>query len=720
MTPEIIFENEKFRLKIDDKCRAESLILKSSAEEFIFPECEIPLFSIVEERPYHNEIKLSHPAVKTTFGANRVRQEGENLIVGFEHLNFEAVVNVTVKERYMVFTLVDFIVNKDSFGVGVLPMMPPVYEFRLCQLPVAHREHFGEWLNVLWDDRAAVNVLAASPYALISSEHKKDHRVLYGGAQRDVKLKNVGVALIVSKTDELLDAIDVLEKDFGLPHGVEGRRSALLNRSYYRPAYINPKNADRYIEYAQKGGFKFMAVYYRSIFEEGELFSKTGDYSAYRKEYPNGKKDVADMLAKIKAAGITPGLHILHTHIGLGTKYNTPRADHRINLVKRLTLSQPISESDTTIYVEESPEGAPVFEKMRVLRFMGELISYESYTDERPYKFIGCKRGFNGTVAKAHEIGTPGGVLDISEFCGNSAYIDQRTSLQDEIADEIADLYGAGFEFIYFDGSEGATPPFDVNIALAQWRVYKKLENAPVFCEGAARSHFSWHILNGGNAFDIWQPKVFKEMIAKYPFAEAPHMANDFTRINFGWWGMQADQRADIIEYGTALAAAWDCPGSFTASIDQLDNHPRTDDILEVIRRWEDARESGFVTEGVKAELRRSEAEHTLLINEDGEYELCEWHEVKNAARGDSSVTVFVLERREKRCAVVWSNTGCGKLFLPLSDDNANYTEEIGGKSLPIARSDDGITLEIGRKRFLITDATEEAVVKAFEDAELK
>jgi hypothetical protein len=79
-----------------------------------------------------------------------------------------------------------------------------------------------------------------------------------------------------------------------------------------------------------------------------------------------------------------------------------------------------------------------------------------------------------------------------------------------------------------------------------------------------------------------------------------------------------------------------------------------------------------------------------------------------------------VLERREKRCAVVWSNTGCGKLFLPLSDDSANYTEEIGGKSLPIARSDDGITLEIGRKRFLITDATEEVVVKAFEDAELK
>ena len=87
-------------------------------------------------------------------------------------------------------------------------------------------------------------------------------------------------------------------------------------------------------------------------------------------------------------------------------------------------------------------------------------------------------------------------------------------------------------------------------------------------------------------------------MIAKYPFAEAPHMANDFTRVNFGWWACQGAQRADIFEYGTALAAACDCPGAFISGFGEafkvLRSTPRIEDILETFRRWELARESGF------------------------------------------------------------------------------------------------------------------------------
>jgi hypothetical protein len=256
------------------------------------------------------------------------------------------------------------------------------------------------------------------------------------------------------------------------------------------------------------------------------------------------------------------------------------------------------------LFVEENPDGSPIYEKLRVLRFLGELIQYESYTTEPPYRFSGCKRGFNDTYKRDLEIGTSGGILDISEFAGNSAYIDQRTSLQDEIAQEIANLYDAGFEFLYFDGSEGTNPPFDINVGLAQWRVYKRLKKAPIFCEGAAKSHFSWHMISGGNAFDAWGADEFKEMMVKHPFAEAPRMANDFTRLNFGWWIYTKGQRIDIFEYGTALAAACDCPGSFEAEIDILRNHPRMPDMLEVFRRWEFARESGFLTDEIKKDAK--------------------------------------------------------------------------------------------------------------------
>ncbi|MBE6609801.1 MAG: hypothetical protein E7634_03945 [Ruminococcaceae bacterium] len=715
----IILENEKFRLELSQDCVAKSLVLKSNGAECLYKDAPMPFFSLTEERPFNNEIKLAHPNKRTTFGANRVRMEYGRLIVGFELIDFEAVVDVNITPRYMVFILKEFIVKPDSFGLGVLPMLPPVYEFRLVQLPVAPRERFGEWLNVVWDGEAAVNVLGASPYSLISSEKRRGYRILFGDTLRDVKLKNTGVALIVSEPGELLDAIDVFEKDLDLPRGAESRRSPLLNRSYYWASNVTPETVDTHIEYALKGGFRFMSIYYCSVVKDIGGYLNNGEYGVYRDEYRNGREDLVKMLKKIKAAGITPGLHVLHTHIGLRTHYLTPSADHRLNLVKRFTLSKPISANDTTIYVEEDTEGCPEYEKLRVLRFMGELISYESFSTERPYCFNGCKRGFNDTVAKAHDIGTIGGILDVSEFVGNSAYIDQRTSLQDEIAEGIAKIYDAGFEFMYFDGSEGTNPPFDINVGLAQWRVYRKLGRKPIFCEGAAKSHFSWHMLSGGNAFDVWSPECFKEMIAKHPFAEAPRMANDFTRLNFGWWGIRDGQRADIVEYGTALAAAWECPGAFQANLNMLASHPRTDDILETFRRWEDARVSGFVTPEIKAELKKTEVEHTLLIDEKGDYELVAYEHIKNALRGDGRVTVFVFERNGKTCALCWNNTGRGDICVPINAQNVSYVESLGGDELPIKREGGAIIIETDRKRYLITELSRAELIEAFENAEL-
>ena len=544
----VIFENDIFKLILTPDCIAQSLTLKSNGEECIFASEKQPFFSLTEERPYNNEIKLAYPTKRTTFEANRVRQDGQKLIVGFELLDFEAIVDVKIASRYIVFTLTDFLVKPDSFGLGVMPMLPPVSEFRLVQLPISTRERFGEWLNVMWDDKVAVNVISTCPYARIASEKRRDHRILFGETMRDIKLKNAGVALIVSSPDELLDAIKLLEEDFDLPRGVDSRRSDLINRSYYWANNVTPKTVDEHIKYALKGGFKLMSLYYKSILACESGFLSCGEYDVYREEYPNGKADLVEMLNKIKAAGIIPGVHILHSHIGLRSKYLTPIADHRINLASRFTLSRSASAEDTTLYVEENPEWAPTYEKARVLRFMGELIQYESYTTEPPYCFTGCKRGFNDTYPRNIEMGTIGGVLDVSEFGGTSTYVDQRTDLQDEIADAFAELYDAGFEFVYFDGSEGTNPPFDINVGLAQWRMYKKLKKKPLFCEGAAKSNFSWHMLSGGNAFDVFAPHNFKEMIVKHPFKEALHMANSFTRVNFGWWEYQDGQRPDIFE----------------------------------------------------------------------------------------------------------------------------------------------------------------------------
>ena len=714
----IVLENDIFRLVLTSDCIARSLILKSNGEECICASEKTPFFSLTEERPYNNEIKLAYPTKRTVFEANRVRQEGERLIVGFERVNFEAVVEVKIASRYIAFTLTDFIVNPDSFGLGVMPMQPPVTEFRLVQLPVSCRERFGEWLNVMWDDKVAVNVLSTSPYARIASEKRRNHRILFGETMRDIKLKNNGVALIVSSPEELLDSIKLLEEDFDLPRGVNSRRSAIINRSYYWANNVTPKTVDEHIKCALKGGFQLMSLYFNSILASENGFINCGEYDIYREEYPNGKADLVEVLNKIKAAGIIPGVHILHSHIGLKSKYLTPIADHRVNLASRFTLSRPAEAEDTTLYVEENPECAPTYEKSRVLRFMGELIQYESYTTEPPYCFTGCKRGFNGTYPRNIEIGTVGGVLDISEFGGTSAYVDQRTDLQDEIADNFAELYDAGFEFVYFDGSEGTNPPFDINVGLAQWRIYKKLKKKPLFCEGAAKSHFSWHMISGGNAFDVFAPDNFKEMIVRHPFAEAPRMANDFTRVNFGWWEYQEGQRPDIFEYATALAAACDCPGAFMANLKFAVDNPRAADIFETFRRWELARATGFITPEVKEELKKTDIEHTLLINESGNLELTSWEEVRSESYVNGAVSLFVFERAGNSYAVCWHNRGSGILKIPYITGKLSCVETLGGNEISLLFDGDYLTVPVDGKRYLISelpiDRLKLALVKSF------
>ena len=364
-----------------------------------------------------------------------------------------------------------------------------------------------------------------------------------------------------------------------------------MDASIYWTCDINPSNVDEHIFYAEKGGFKKILIYYTAMcIEDG--YKYTGDYDL-NEFFSNGFKDLEEMLNKIKKAGIIPGLHFLHSHIGIKSRYVTPKADHRLNHTRYLTLSKPLEIDDTVVYVEQNPEGTPLNPVFQVLKFDGEIIHYDSYTTEPPYCFKGCKRGYYNTDITTHSMGIIGGVLDISEFGAMSVYTDERTSLQDEVAEKIAKIYNTGFEFVYFDGSEGTNPPFEFYISYAQYKVYKKLKKEPLFCEGAAKTHFGWHMLSGGNAFDVFPTNLFKEKIAEFPMTAAPKTSNSFTGLNFGWW------------------------------------------------RFEEL-------------LKNTQQEYILILNEDNEYELTPYYRINNVAMGDSRMTAFYFERNGKTYVVCW------------------------------------------------------------------
>ena len=725
---DIVLENQQMRLIIGSDGIVKSLVYKPSGEECLEQGREISFFSVTQERPFHNEIKLAYPTKKMTFNAESIVKNGNELIVKFELIFYKARIKVDITPQYINFTVKDFFIEGDDYGIGVnTGLMPPVYEMNFIQLPVKNRKYFGEWLNVSWDEKVAVNVLATDIHARIDAEKRAGYKILNAGLERDIQLTDVSAAIIVSKPDELLDNIARVEEDFDLPRGAASRKHELYNSSYYAASGMTPENADEHIKYAKMGGFRTMKLSYHSIVESGPSWSKKGDYDWRKDILPNGRPDLEKLLGKIKSNGIATGLHFLHSHIGRDSRYVTPIPDHRLNLLKYFTISEPLGMNDTEIFVEQNPKNTTMADGMRVLKAGTELITYEGYTTTRPYKFTGCKRGVDKTTVNSQPKGNIIGLLDVSEFGSQrSVYVDQKTSLQDEVAEKIANIFNAGFEFCYMDGSEGVNPPFWFNVPYAQWKVYRRFEPKPVFAEGAAKSHFSWHMLSGGNAFDVFRPDILKEEIKRWPAQQAERMKQDFSRVNFGWLGYflpnekSIGTQPDIIEFVTGLAAAWDCPVSLNANLHGFKTHARTADNMEVYRRWEEVRAKNWLTEKQKKMLQNVEQEHTLLINEKNEFELVPYNQITDVANGNREVRAFSFERDGEWYVVYWHISGSKKLELPLKRSDVKLYETIGKEGKITGLKNNSISVPLSNRRYIkAAKATKEELINAFRNAKI-
>ena len=635
---DLCIENQRFCLTVGEDATVRSLVVKATGEECIPQGERIPLFSVTQDRPFNNEVKLIHPNKRTTYPANALRRDGDRLIVGFVTAPYEAAVDMKITDSYVGFKLADFLVDKEDYDYLKMEV-PPVASFRVVQLPVKNRKNFGDWLNASWDEKSAIGVVGTSPYADIDHEERSCFRVLTADLVRGQKLKEASAAVVVANgREDFLDCMDALEEDFDLPRGVKSRRSDAINAFIYHvEGEASPRTVDKHIEWAKRGGFKYMTFNTDDFVKSMESWGLNGDYD-WNDKFPNGAEDLKKMLAKVKATGIHPGLHFFHTHIGLKSRYVTPVADPRLHKTRLFTLAKPMSATGDVYELEvfEPTEGTTMFEPCRVLQFGGELFSYESYTKEAPYRFLGVKRGAWKTRNVEHFRGEIGGILDISEFgTPLSCYLDQNTDLQEEVSAKIAAIYNCGFEYAYFDGSEGVNAPFNFHVSNAQYRQWKMFEHKPLFSEGAAKTHFDWHILTGANAFDCFGPKVFKRNLVKFPVAQAPLSWQDMTRVNFGWWKFCAAGRPDWWDknstgtkpdhwqFACSQCLAWDCAATVLVSVADVESDPdNAAACFEVMRMWEDARVRKLITRDQKLMLRDVSREYHIVQDGKGGYDL--------------------------------------------------------------------------------------------------
>lgn len=685
---EVVIENQEFRLAITDDGLVSSLVYKPDNRECLSTDVKIPVCAITQYRPYDNENFLMYPAKPRSFPSNKAWMNGDTLVVEFSDTYDIAKIKVDVTPAYISFDLVDRDYRIEDYGVK---RKTELDEFKLLQLPLTDMKRFGEWLNVMWDDSVAVALVATAPTTFVDGDRRNAHTVLSTSTMSAVKLYNSGAALIVTHPERLLDRIAVLEEDFDMPRGVESRRGEHYLKSYYELRGVTLENIDRNIELARKAGLKTMVVYYPD-------FARACGHFEWRDEYPGGLDDLKEICRRITDAGMIPGIHIHYSKIAVTDPYicdGTP--DRRTNVVSRYSLSKPVAPDDDTIYVVQLPENVRMEDGRRLLHVDDELIMFTDVKKTEPYAFIGCRRGMYNSTPSAHQAMTDLRHLDVDDW-PLFIRVDQDTDIQREIARRLAEIYSAcGFRFVYFDGAEDVPMPYWYNVSRSQLEVYNALHPAPLYAEGALKSHYGWHILSRGNAFDVFPPERIRQAMRRYTLRCAEQIACDFTSVNFGWVNYLAPSektigmQPDMFDFICSKALAWDSPISLVANLPEIDRHPRTDDNFLTISLWEDLKLSKSLPPQQKLALRDPMREFTVIPRCDASPQLVEVTQLTpDSLNVSDPIRAFAFKKDDTTTGIIyWNCTGESQIILPATDLDIAL-ESFSGEPLQIRRTPDG------------------------------
>ena len=108
-----------------------------------------------------------------------------------------------------------------------------------------------------------------------------------------------------------------------------------------------------------------------------------------------------------------------------------------------------------------------------------------------------------------------------------------------------------------------------------------------------------------------------------------------------------------------------------------------------------------------------------MLINESGEYELTEYAPLKDVAGGDKNVRAFTFNRLSKSYAVIWHTAGEGELFIPMSADEYEYEDELGGEKPEKEAVEDGSVVHISKRRYISTSLPSEELAARLKGAKI-
>jgi hypothetical protein len=716
---QVVLQTDDLRLEIAANGQLGSLTARTTGKEYAWTAAPLSIAAVYRggETAIASQADFAENEAPVyrggrCFPASAVSLVGDRLTIRFAQADVTATYRVAVRPQYLAFELLQL--EGD-----------PVDRIDLLQLRLKRLPYLGPWIDVAYDDRFGVCLCGGNPQTNAGLSPYPEYVELRAVATRDVALVGTTAVLFACPEPQarFLDHMEIVERDFRMPAGARHRRSPVQKESYLWCS-PTPADVDQYVALAQRAGLRTVLYSYTA-------FTQGAGHFLFNAKYPRGMADLKHVADRIRAAGLHVGLHIHYSKAVRTDGYVTPVPDNRFHKVRTFTLAGPLDERSDTIAVNENPSGCTRDQDRRILQLGQELVAYTDYTTVLPYRFTGCQRGHLQTAARGHAAGSSAGLWDVDDWVIFIRF-DQNTDIQDEAARRIAEIFRATgpYDVVYFDGAEDVHDPFWYHVANAQQRVYRLLDPPPPVCEAAMSTHFSWHMMTRGNAYDV-AGRHIKAFTRQVTCRTAPLRALEFTRINFGWiFGFYRDLSPDTLEYVLSRGAAWDCPFSIRATPAEVAANPRADDCLDVIRLWETARIEGrladaqhamlrtvppeqyrfiktwhavFLPEFVDAWSRRpfQDQEHHLFVNERGQYELVPIREIGNVADGQIKAYVFQREKQPGDTYVlVWACRGERQLDLPVPPERLTVMRPFGQR-LPITGAAGNTTVPVSSRRYL-------------------
>jgi hypothetical protein len=706
---EITCENPRVRAVLSESAVWQSLVVKATGEDCCATEAQVPLATVrIDDK---------------TLGANRARLDGQQLTVGFAGCDTQLIYRIDVTDDWIVFQLEQII--------GTRPA-----QVTLLAVGVTITEHGGRRLNAAWNDQTAVCLRAINLQTEGMYRRQKKIDVLSAVAQDapGPPLEGCGAALIVAPPAELKPILSRLARTYDLPHnesnGVASRDLPIARQSYWFLRF-GEQDVDRVIDYCRRTGFR------QVMMDSGSWCTSVGHFTFDTNTYPDGIESLRRTVARLHDQGILVGMHTFASKVSKTDAYVTPVPNRGFCVDRTAELAEDVDAAAAQIRTASDLSqwpGSPVcrqqvweghVSKHQEVVIDDEIVRYESIGPEGQWNtFLGCQRGAWGTHAASHARGTACRHWAV-DGCINGYILDQELPLFQETTSRLADIFNhCDFDMVYFDGSEDVDRRrFHYYSSQAHAVAMRKFAKRPLVHMGGGFTHGLWHSYTRSGTVDQYPGTYLAHLqaggkIERWPTCK-DHIdrsvrgvlacRQDMTPGELGWFGIGPKSgrydglQYDEIEYLMCKSLAYDAPISLQASFARLQAHRLTDDILEIVRQYEELRLADSVPEQAREPLRELGRDFVLLPaglrSADCPAEFVSVGQLPQVA-GTHDVRAFVGSVARGAVATLWHYTGRdGRLVLDMPELQAF---DVSGRSVVVPQADGQSVLPIDQRRLLV------------------